>query len=149
MIIQSLITTKIMSIRKGIYYNEHNIKKQKVLCLHGYNSGKILEKAGANVIYYQFDSVDKLVDVYLDKQDIYIGVVLEYFDAVSQLGRNSNLVISNTSFGFTESCWIVKKTQKELLDDVNRELVRTTINLQKLLICKKYLKPENVYLCNI
>lgn len=147
MIMQALITDKVLNLQKNSYYNIHNIKGKVLLCQKGYTSGSFMARYGAKIKYYDKTNKD-IIDIYIKNPTKYIGVILETFDAIGELQSNNKLVISRSDFGFLYIYWIINKRKLQLLTDVNMALFQISFNYTKYSSCKQYLSHDNSYLCN-
>ena len=148
MLLQAVVTDRVIDLKSDSAYNIHNIKGTILLCPTGYASGIFMKRYGATIEYHD-DTITNIIKLYLQNPTKYAGISLDMFNSVSHESSEFNLVSSNSDFGYSEVCWVVSKKHQQLIKDINMTLVPIQFNLRPYYICKKYLNKEQVYLCNL
>ena len=141
--------TKILLINETNNINRYNIEKLNLIG-HANNSDSIkLRQYGANVKEIKDLSSKELVEYYLENKDKYDGFILSYHEAYKYKKQYGELDYS-ADFG-NESCsFIINKNERELYDDVNREIVNMIEELRINKICKSYFGDiENIPICSL
>jgi len=146
MLLQAYVTDKVISINENNTYTRENIKNQVLLCPEGYAVGKFMQRYGAKIEYHN-KTIKELKEYYIKNKEKYIGISLDYFDAINE--ETDDLVTSTSPFGYSKMKWIVNKKYNTLLEDINYTLIPIHFNLYTYRICKKYVNDHDARLCNI
>ena len=149
MIIQAFVTKKVINLSDSMIYDKYNIKNKKILCPRGNATGIYIKRYGANVEYID-GTIAEVLKIYKENKDKYIGVALDYYDAIHHKDNNNNFVVSKSDFGYVGAHYIGNKKYKTLIDDINDVLLDLQYNMDTYHICKEFMNSDDdTHLCNL
>lgn len=148
LLLQAYITEKVLDMNTHMSHNKYNIKDKLLLSPTGYAVAKFMERYGAKIEYHD-KSLPELVELYIKNPDKYIGISLDYYDAIGNERPELGLTTSAKDFGYKEVTWIVSKDKPKLLIDINLAMIPIQYNLEPYMICKKYISKSHTHLCNL
>lgn len=144
--IQGVIIKKIIDIQNKDQINRDNVKDRILLCPAGYAVSKNFERIGARIKYVD-GTVDDTIREYLKNTYKYIGVSLDYMDAIGR--ESTNLKVNKENFGFVEVAFVVNKNKRDLKHKINIEILKLQDSLVVEHVCKSYIDKEDTQLCII
>ena len=149
MIIQAFVTKKVINLSESMSYDKYNIKNKKLLCPRGNGTGMHIERYGA-IVEYVDGTIEDVLKMYESKKDEYIGVALDYYDAIHHTHEDRGFIVSESEFGYVGAHFICNKKYQSLMDDINDVLLDMQYNMDTYHICKEFMdKGDNVDLCNL
>ena len=144
--IQGVIIKKIIDIQNKDVINRENVKDHILLSPVGYAVSKNFERIGARIKYVN-GTIDDTIREYLKNTHKYIGVSLDYMDAIGR--ETAELKVNKENFGFVEVAFVVNKNKRELKHKINIEILKLQDSLVVEHICKSYIDKEDTQLCII
>ena len=149
MIIQAFVTKKVIDLSESMSYNNYNIKNKKILCPRGNGTGIHIERYGA-IVEYIDGTIPEVLKVYKENKDEYIGVALDYYDAIDHTHDSNGFIVSESDFGYVGAHFIANKKYETLINDINDILLDLQFNMDTYHICKEFMNPgDDVHLCNL
>lgn len=146
--IQSKMTA-ILLHRAGNIYNKNNISSKTFLGIKDDHVVEKIKKYGSKIEYLENMSNKQMVDIYISNKDKYDGCIMSYIDAYPIIKKNKNLV-ADIDFGNELNGFIINKQKRELLIDVNTQILKLRENLELTNICKKYFSDVNkISVCSL
>lgn len=149
MIIQAFVTKKVINLSESMSYDKYNIKNKKLLCPSGNGTGMHIERYGA-IVEYIDGTIPEVLKMYEANKDEYIGVALDYYDAIDHTHDSNSFIVSESDFGYVGAHFIANKKYKTLINDMNDVLLDLQFNMDTYHICKEFMDPgDDIHLCNM
>jgi ABC-type amino acid transport substrate-binding protein len=147
MYMQGKITHIDSVIRDKASITKDDLKNTRLIGPKGYANCKKLERYGAKIKYFENTSMNQLIDKYTNNLDKYDGVCMAWGDGYSMQKNRSDLTLAYESFGQENESYIVNKSKKDLLEDINISILKIKDKEGIKSLCHSYFKNE--YVCNM
>lgn len=148
MFLQAEITSQIIDRKQNKDSSMDIIRKKPVLGHKGYAAANKLKSYGIRVKYIKGKKNDDLINMYISNPEKYSGVVLTYCDGFPY--KKLKNLHSTLNFGY-EPLYIPIRTDKtELLDDVNKAIMKLRSRGDLKDICYTYFGDvKNIPTCKL
>lgn len=141
--------TELLIVREQKNITENNINNKILLGFKGSAPVKKIERFGPTIEYVDKMTNQELIDMYINNKDKYNGCIFSYIDAYPIIKKNSKLNAA-LDFGNEPCSFIVNKNKKELLLDIDVELLKLRNELELKHLCESYFGDlDNIPVCTL
>lgn len=148
MFLQAEITSQIINRKQNKESTIDVIREKPVLGHEGYASARKMKSYGIRVKYIKGKKNDDLIDMYISNPEKYSGVVLTYCDGFPY--KNLKNLHSTLNFGYEPLSIPIRTDKTELLDDINKSIMKLRSRGDLKDICYTYFGDvKNVPTCKL
>ena len=141
--------TQLLLTREQTVYSSDNIKNRVFIGFKGYAVVDKIKKYGAKIEYVENMTNQQMIDMYIGSKNKYSGCILSYVDAYPVVEKNDKLIAS-INFGNEPDGFVLNKSRRELLTDVNMQILELKKNLELNKLCKSYFGDiESIPVCSL
>ena len=80
-----------------------------------------------------------MVEYYEKNKNKYQGIAMAYSDAFHFLKKDKNLIITSEHMGMEPVCWVISKKRKQLLEDLDNQILMLREEGTVSTLCKEYI----------